>query len=126
MGEGLGCILAVAVIALAIWLIGQLVAALLFVVFVVPIYLVFLFYLLLRFIATNIFVAMDKLFYLGFDVPVIIVWVFWAFMVGAAIQGYRELRTIYGRKKIGVLVLFTPILLLIIVGVIKNVTGTFP
>lgn len=125
MGEGLGCIIALAVIAFAIWIIGQLVAIVLFAVLVVPIYLVFLLYLVLRFVATNLFVAMDELFYLGFDVPVIIVWVFWGLGIGAAIQGYRELRSIYGRKWTGIMVLLTPVLLLTFVGVIKNVTG-FP
>ncbi len=126
MSEGIGCIIAVAVIGFAIWVIGQLVAIVLFVVLVVPIYLAFLLYLGLRFIATNIFVAMDKLFYLGFDVPVVIVWVFWGLMIGAAIQGYRELRGIYGRKWIGILILLTPVLLLTLVGVIKNVAGSAP
>lgn len=126
MGEGLGCIIALAAIAFVIWLIGQLAAIVLFVILVVPIYLVFLLYLGLRFVATNIFVAMDELFYLGFDVPVVIVWVFWGLAIGAAIQGYRELRSIYGRKWIGMLILLTPMLLLTFVGVIKNVTGPPP
>ena len=126
MSEGLGCIIALAAIAFVIWLIGQLVAIVLFVILVVPIYLVFLLYLGLRFVATNIFVAMDGLFYLGFDVPVIIVWVFWGLAIGAAIQGYRELRSIYGRKWIGMLILITPVLLLMFVGVIKSVTGSPP
>ena len=126
MGEGLGCIIAVAAIVFVIWLIGQLVAIVLFVILVVPIYLVFLLYLGLRFVATNIFVAMDELFYLGFDVPIIIVWVFWGLAIGAAIQGCRELRSIYGRKWIGILILLTPMLLLTLVGVIKNVTGSPP
>ena len=121
MNEGIGCILALAAIAFAVWLIGQLVAIVLFVILIVPIYIAFLFYLVLRFIATNIFVAMDELFYLGFDVPVVIVWLFWGFMIGAAIQGYRELKSIYGRKWIGIFVLITPMLLLTLVGVIKNV-----
>ena len=126
MGEGLGCIMALAVIAVAIWLIGQLVAIVLFVILVVPIYIVFLLYLGLRFFATNVFIVIDELFYLGFDVPVIMVWVFWGLAIGAAIQGCRELRSIYGRKWIGILILFTPMLLLTLVGVIKNVTGSPP
>ena len=126
MGEGLGCIIAVAAIVFVIWLIGQLVAIVLFVILVVPIYLVFLLYLGLKFVATNIFVAIDELFYLGFDVPIIIVWVFWGLAIGAAIQGCRELRSIYGRKWIGILILLTPMLLLTLVGVMKNVTGSPP
>ena len=126
MGEGLGCIMALAVIAVAIWLIGQLVAIVLFVILVVPIYIVFLLYLGLRLFATNVFIVIDELFYLGFDVPAIMVWVFWGLAIGAAIQGYRELRSIYGRKWIGILILLTPMLLLTLVGVIKNVTGSPP
>ena len=132
-----GIIIALAAIAFVIWLIGQIVVIVislmvaivtiaLFVISVVPIYLVLLLYLGLRFVATNIFVAMDELFYLGFDVPLIMVWVFWGFVIGAAIQGYRELRSIYGRKWIAMLVLITPMLLLTLVGVIKNVTGSPP
>ena len=120
MSEGIGIIIALAIIAFLIWLLGQLIAIVLFLVVVVPIYLIFLFYLGVRFVSTNIFVAMDELFYLGFDVPVIVVWVFWGLMIGAAIQGYRELSGIYGRKWIGILILFTPILLLTLVGVIKS------
>ena len=92
----------------------------------IPIYIVFILYLGLRYIATNLFVAVDELFYLGFDVPVIMVWVFWGLAIGAAIQGCRELRSIYGRKWIGILILLTPMLLLTLVGVIKNVTGSPP
>ena len=108
------------ILAFLIWFIP----IVLFVILVVPIYLVFLLYLGLRFVATNIFVGMDKLFYLGFDVSVVIIWVFWGFVIGASIQGCRELRSIYGRKWIGILILLTPILLLTLVGVIKNVTDS--
>ena len=68
------------ILAFLIWFIP----IVLFVILVVPIYLVFLLYLGLRFVATNIFVGMDKLFYLGFDVPVVIIWVFWGFVIGAS------------------------------------------
>ena len=102
----------------------MIVAIPIYIVFVIPIYIVFFLYLGLRFVATNIFVAMDKVFYLGFDMPIIMVWVFWGLAIGAAIQGYRELRSIYGRKWIGIMVLLTPMLLLTLVGVIKNVTGS--
>ena len=117
-----GIIVALAAIVFVIWLIVQIVTIVLYVILVVPIYLVFLLYLGLRYIATNLFVAVDGLFYLGFDVPAVMVWAFWGLTIGAAIQGYRELRNIYGRKWIGIIILFTPIFLLTIVGVIKNVT----
>ncbi len=126
MSEGLGCIVALAVIAFAIWLIGYLVAIVLYLLLIVPIYFVFLLYLGLRFVATNVFVLMDGLFYLGFDVPAIIVWVFWGFTIGAAIQGCRELRGIYGRKWFGGLTLLAPILMLILTGIIKNITDSPP
>ena len=116
-------------IALIIWFIirfNMIVAIPIYIVFVIPIYIVFILYLGLRYIATNLFVAVDELFYLGFDVPVVIVWVFWGLAIGAAIQGCRELRSIYGRKWIGILILLTPMLLLTLVGVIKNVTGSPP
>ena len=124
MSEGIGLIIALAVIAFIIWLVGQLVAIALFLLIVVPIYVLFLLYLGLRFVSTNVFVAIDELFYLGFDMPVMIVWVFWGLLIGAAIQGCRELRGIYGRKWIGILVLFTPILMLNLVGIIKEVIGS--
>ncbi len=126
MDSAVALIIVVAVIVFLIWLIGQLISIVLFVVLIVPIYLVFLLYLGLRFVATNIFVSIDELFYLGFDVPVITVWVFWGLVIGAAIQGYRELRNIYGRKWLGMLILITPILLLTLVGVIKNIAGSLP
>ena len=102
-----------------------LILALIAIIFV-PFYTVFLLYFGLWYVATNVFVAMDGLFYLGFDVPVVMVWVFWGFVIGASIQGCRELRSIYGRKWIGILILLTPMLLLTLVGVIKNVTGSPP
>lgn len=82
--------------------------------------LVGLFYLIVGgpFVAINTFVALDKLFYLGFDAPVIAVWAFWGFVIGAAIQGCREMK-IYGRKGIGILIAITPVLLLVLVGAIK-------
>ena len=116
-------------IAFIIWFVirfNMIVAIPIYIVFVIPIYIVFILYLGLRYIATNLFVAVDELFYLGFDVPVIMVWVFWGLAIGAAIQGCRELRSIYGRKWIGILILLTPMLLLTLVGVIKNVTGSPP
>ena len=102
-----------------------LILALIAIIFV-PFYTVFILYFGLWYVATNMFVAMDGLFYLGFDVPVVIIWVFWGFVIGASIQGCRELRSIYGRKWIGILILLTPMLLLTLVGVIKNVTDSPP
>ena len=72
----------------------------------------------LWFFAPAFFVALDKLFYLNFDAPVIVVWAFWGFVVGAAIQGCREMK-IYGRKGIGILIVISPVLLLVLVSAVK-------
>ncbi len=93
-----------------------------FVVLISPSFILLL-YLGFGFIATNLFVSMDALFFLGFDTPVIMVWIFWGLVIGAAIQGYRELRNIHGRKRIGMLIFITPMLLLTLVSVLKIVTG---
>ena len=68
--------------------------------------------------APALFVALDKLFYLSFDAPVVVVWAFWGFAVGAAIQGCREMK-IYGRKGIGILIAISPVLLLVLVSTVK-------
>ncbi len=80
--------------------------------------LLLIFYPVVLFIAGNTFTALDKLFYLGFDAPVVAVWAFWGFVIGAAIQGYREMK-IYGQKGFGVLIAITPLLLLALVGAVK-------
>ena len=63
-------------------------------------------------------IALDKLFYLGFELPAVTVWALWGFVGGIAIQGYREMQ-IPGRKVIGFLFAFAPLLLLGIAGVIR-------
>ena len=122
MSEGLGIIIVVAIIAFLIWLIGKIISIALFVIIVIPIYIVLSFYAGVKFIAMNLFIALDKLFYLGFDVPVIAVWIFWGLLIGAAIQGCREMK-IYGQKRIGILIAVAPILLLVFVGGIKTLTA---
>lgn len=74
--------------------------------------------------AVMFFIALDKLFYLGFDVPVVVVWAFWGFVIGAAIQGCREMK-VYGRKWIGILIAISPMLLLVLVGAAKVKTDPF-
>ena len=74
----------------------------------------------LKFLCANGFIALDALFYLGFDVPTVVAWTFWGLLGGVAIQGCREMQ-IYGRKGIGILVALAPILLLGFNGIIKNV-----
>ena len=122
MSEGVGLIIVVAIIAFLIWLLGKIISIALFVIVAIPIYIVLGFYAGVKFIAMNVFIGLDKLFYLGFDVPVVVVWVFWGFVIGAAIQGYREMK-IYGRKRIRVLIAIVPILLLVLVTGIKSFPG---
>ena len=114
----IGVAIALAVLAFIVWLIGKLISIALFLVIVIPIYIALFFYAVLQFIAMNTFIALDKLFYFGFDLPVIAVWAFWGLVIGAAIQGCREMK-IYGRKGTGVLIAVAPVLLLTLVGAIK-------
>ena len=75
MSEGVGLIVALAIIAFLIWLLGKLISIALFLVLAVPIYIVLGIYAGIKFIAMSTFIALDKLFYLGFDMPVIAVWI---------------------------------------------------
>ena len=122
MSEGIGIIIAVAIIAFLVWLVGKIISIALFVIIVVPIYIVLTIYAGIKFIGMSTFTAMDKLFYLGFDIPVIVVWIFWGLVIGAAIQGCREMK-IYGRKGIGVLIAIAPVLLLVFAAGVKSLPG---
>ncbi len=75
-------------------------------------------FLRVKFVAINMFVVLEKLFYLGFDAPVLIVWLFWGLVIGAAMQGYREMK-VYGRKWIRFFIAITPLLLLGVLAVAK-------
>lgn len=118
MDSIIGIAIVLAILAFIVWLIGKIISIALFVVIIIPIYIGLFFYALVQFIAMNVFVVVDKLFYFGFDLPVIIVWAFWGLVIGAAIQGYREMK-IYGRKVTGVLIAAAPVLLLALVGAVK-------
>ena len=120
MSELIGVAIVVAIIGFILWLVGILIAMFLFAIIVIPFYVVLGVYAVVKFIALNTFVALDELFYLGFGMPVFVVWMLWGLVIGAAIQGYREMK-IYGRKRIAVLIAITPILLLVLVGGIKIV-----
>ena len=76
-----------------------------------------------KFLAENGFIALDKLFHPGFDVPPVATWAFWGFVGGTAIQGGREMRK-FGRKGIGTLAALAPILLLGLNGIIKDINAT--
>ena len=117
-----GIAIAVAVIVFIVWLIGKIISIVLFLVIVIPIYIVLAIYAGIKFIGMSTFIAMDKLFYLGFDFPVIAVWIFWGLVIGAAIQGCREMK-IYGRKRIGVFIAIAPVLLFVLVGTARIMRG---
>ena len=91
-----------------------------FCLFALPTYTALAIYAGLKFLCANGFIALDALFYPGFDAPAVVVWAFWGLLGGAAIQGCREMQ-IYGRKGIGILMAFAPILLLGFNGIIKDV-----
>lgn len=118
MDSVIGIVIILAILAFIVWLIGKIISIALFVVIMIPIYIGLFLYAVVQFIAMNMFIAVDKLFYFGFDLPVIIVWAFWGLVIGAAIQGYREMK-IYGRKAIGVLIATAPVLLLVLVGTVR-------
>ena len=92
-----------------------------FCLFAGPIYAALAIYAGLKFLCANGFIALDALFYPGFDVPAVVIWGGWGLLGGAAIQAYREMR-IYGRKGIGTLAALAPILLLVFNGIIKDVS----
>ena len=114
--------------------------AIVFGIVVLPIYIVLGLYAGLKSITTITFITLDRVFYPGFDAPVVVVWAFWGFVGGAAIQGCREMKT-YGRKEsiglstepstlsrrfwlwrkeIAVLIGLSPVFLLVLVNLIKT------
>ena len=115
--RGGGCILRL--LAILIFL-GLLCWALGYGIVVAPIYTLLALYAGLKFLAANGFIALDKLFYPGFDIPAVVTWAFWGLVGGTAMQGCREMRS-HGRKGIGTLAALAPILLLGLNGIIKNI-----
>jgi hypothetical protein len=116
----IGIIMAVLyVINFVVMLIVSLINAAITLIVAAIIYAVCGIYVGLDFIATNVFVGLDKIFYPGFDVPPIAVWIFWGLVIGVAIQGAREMK-IYGRKGMQVLIGLSPVMLLAIVNLIKT------
>ena len=78
-------------------------------------------YAVVEFLAKNGFIALDKLFYPGFDIPAVAAWAFWGLVGGTAIQGCREMLG-RERKGMGALAALTPLLLLGLNGIIKDVS----
>lgn len=100
-------------IALLCWAVG-------YGLVVAPTYTLLTLYAGLKFLAANGFIALDKLFHPGFDVPPVAAWAFWGLLGGAAIQGCREMRG-SGRKGMGTLAALAPILLLGFNGILKDI-----
>lgn len=129
-----GIVIAIVIAAAAgVW-------AIVFGIVVLPIYTVLGLYAGLKSVATITFITLDRVFYPGFDAPVVVVWAFWGLVGGAAIQGCREMKT-YGRKaligssperstwsrrcwlwrkEIAVLIGLSPVCLLVLVNLIKT------
>ena len=87
-------------------------------IFAIPAYVLFGLYAVLEFISTNTLIALDKIFHPGFDVSPVVGWAFWGLVIGAAIQGYREMN-VYGRRERGVLIALAPVVLL---GILKLIS----
>ena len=79
-------------------------------------------YAVLTFLTTNIFIGLDKLFYLGFSVPPVLVWAFWGLVIGLSIQAYREMKT-HPRKRMRSLVALVPVFLLCVTGAVKYISA---
>ena len=112
-----GCVIVVFFVILIVatgWIIA-------FGIVVFPIYLLLAIYAGLKFLATNVFIALDKLFYPVFEVPAVAAWGFWGLVGGTAIQGCREMLG-RRRKGMGALAALTPLLLLGLNGIIKDVS----
>ena len=75
----------------------------------------------LAFVGTYIFMGLDKLFDLGFNLPLFVGWAFWGLVIGLAIQGYRAME-IYDRKRMKLWVAAAPVLLLTVMGTIRYVS----
>ena len=119
--RGGGCILRlfatfiilVLFIALLCWAVG-------YGIVVAPTYTLLALYAGLKYLAANGFIALDKLFHPGFDIPAVATWAFWGLLGGTAIQGCREMRN-SGRKGMGTLAALAPILLLGLNGITKGI-----
>lgn len=78
-------------------------------------------FILLAYIGTQIFHGLDKLFDLGFNLPLFVGWAFWGLVIGLVIQGYRTIG-IYGQKRMKIWIAVAPLLLLALMGTIRYVS----
>ena len=111
-------ILAIVLVLALIYFAAMIIWAIVFAIFVVPVYIIFLLYNILCSFTMNLFIALDKLFYPGFDVFPVVMWAFWGAVVGVAVQGRREMKR-YGRKGLGALIGISPLLLMWLVKFIQ-------
>ena len=114
-----------AIISVITYFIEYIIMVILLPIFVLLTYPIFGLYAGLTFLATNVFIGLDKLFYLGFNVPIVAVWAFWGLVIGSAIQAGKEMKA-YGQKKMGTLVALAPVLLLSFIGIIKYASASKP
>ena len=94
----LGSVLAIGYIIVAA---GALVVVAIFTVVTFP-------FVALAFAGAHVFMGMDKLFYLGFNLPLFVGWAFWGLVIGLTIQGYRSVET-YGQKRMKMWVAVVPV-----------------
>ena len=117
----LGCVIglvlgSVLVIGSAIWITATFIVGSILTVMAFP-------FIALAFISTSIFIVLDKLFDLGFNLPLFVGWAFWGLVIGLAIQGYRTMET-YDQKRMKLWVAAAPVLLLCVMGTIRYVSGS--
>ncbi len=118
MDKLIGVAIVIAILVFIFYIIAYVILGIGFIVFFIPTYVFFGLYVVLEFISTNILIALDKIFYPGFNASPVVVWAFWGLVIGAAVQGFREMR-IYGRKQKGALIALAPVILLAILNLIN-------
>ena len=114
--RGGGCILRLVAILIFI---GLLCWAIGYGIVVAPTYTLLTLYAGLKYLAANGFIALDKLFYPGFEAPAPLVWGGWGLIGGSALQAYREMRS-SGRSGRAILAILAPLLLLGFNNIIKG------
>ena len=78
-------------------------------------------FILFASIGSHVFIGLEMLFDLGFNLPIFVGWAFWGLVIGLAIQGYRSIGT-DGQKRMKTYIAVAPILLLCVVGTIRYVS----
>ena len=74
-------------------------------------------------LGASVFTGLDKLFYLGFNIHIVIGWAFWGLVIGLTIQGYRAMK-IYDQKWMKICVAAAPVLLLCVVVTTRYVSAS--